>query len=313
MKNASAIFCSDLHLRDNIPECRTDDFMKVQANKYQFLRELQKEHNNAPILVAGDWWNHWKPSPFMLAWALRNLPDNMFGIAGQHDLPNHNLENIEKSGLQVLVDSGKVTLLTGEPTQYSAPYSNDTIRMYGYSWHVPFSDIKVKKGNVANIALIHHLVYQGKPPFPGAENVGGTGKAILKAMPGFDLILSGDNHQTFVERYGDSILVNPGSFMRTTASQINHIPKVFLWDAIENEVEAVELPIKQNVISRNHIEIIEERDERLEAFVSKLIPLNGVDKGRDNAISFEDNMREYIAKNKIEKSVESIIKEAMGI
>lgn len=293
----TAILAADIHIRETCPECRTDDFMAAQACKLLFLKELQEKHN-VPILVSGDLFTYWKPSPYLLAWSFRHLPDGIIAIPGQHDLPAHNLDNIEKSGIQVLADAGKITLLTGSDDD---PCDINGWMYQGYPWGIPLTGTDRGFGESHAVALIHYGVYEDKPHYPGAENSGGTAKSTIKKMPNFDLIVSGDNHLTFTCKVGKQLLVNPGSFMRTTAAQADHKPSVFLWYAENNSVEQVFLPYEKGVVSRQHIEKEEERDERLEAFVSRL------DHNIELGISYKTNMRNYLGKNKISKSITDII------
>lgn len=299
MKNVSAILCSDIHLRETTPECRTDNFMEAQARKLNWLKALQEKYN-VPILCGGDLFTHWKPSPFLLAWAFRNLPDGIISIPGQHDLPAHNLDNIDRSGIQVLADAGKIKLITDSEYAYTVGKLHDKFYCGGFPWGCELTSIESNMLG-AYVALIHYGVYESKPHYPGAENSGGTAKSVIKKMPGFDLIVSGDNHLTFTCEHNDQILVNPGSFMRTTAAQADHKPCVFLWDAETNTVEKVFIPIENGVVSREHIDVGTERDERLEAFVSRL------DHNIELGISFRTNLRNYIAKNSISKEVTNLI------
>jgi DNA repair exonuclease SbcCD nuclease subunit len=306
--NVSAILAADIHLRDSVPECRTDDFMKAQTRKHNFLKALQEKHN-APVLLAGDLFHHWKPRPFLIGYALRVLARSVIGIPGQHDLPAHSLERIEESGIYVLAQSGAIELLSPDRDLTTVirgyHYDSDVI---GFPWGVELAGTKREK-DVCKIALVHHLVYQGKVPFPGAEKCGGTAKLIIKQMPGFNLIVTGDNHQTFVERVGNTVLVNPGSFMRTTAAQADHKPCVFLWDEKTNEVEQVFLPIDKKAVSRDHIEKKEDKDERIDAFVSRL------SEDCEMTLSYETNMRTFLAnpKNKVSKPVQQLIWDSMEI
>ena len=48
------------------------------------------------------------------------------------------------------------------------------------------------------------------PPFPGAT--GGNAINILKKYPQFDLIVTGDNHQSFSVEYEGRLLVNTGTY-----------------------------------------------------------------------------------------------------
>lgn len=290
-----AIFASDIHLRETAPECRTDDFFLAQLNKLRWLKQLQ-EQNNCPVLIAGDLFHKWKPSPWLLGFALRELPDKCVCIPGQHDLPAHNLEQIEKSGIEVLASAGKITLL--EPAR-SLQVRGEDFSIIGFPWGIELENCK--RNGRFKIALIHKLIYKAKePPFPGAEEVGSTAKALAKKLSGFDVIVTGDNHQTIFETYGETTVVNCGSFMRSTAAQVDHEPSVFvLYD--DFVVKRLSLPFPKGVISREHIDKVQEKDERIAAFAERLSARIEI------GLSYASNMEKYIAKNKISKSVQSII------
>ena len=175
------------------------------------------------------------------------------------------------------------------------------------------------------VALIHRMTYPGKPPYPGADRDGGTAKALMKKMKGFDLIVSGDNHEQFVAWAGGStigpdiggvhwpppgnkgtLLVNPGSMMRTSAKQIDHEPAVFLWYADTNTVERVVLPHDPEAVSREHLDRQEAHDERMEAFVEKMAGEVDLD------LTFEQNVRRRMDETKVGQPVREIIEEAIG-
>jgi len=298
MKNPTAIFTSDWHLRENNPICRTDNFIEAQTRKLHFISDLQKKHN-CPIILGGDLFDHWKPSPWLLGYCFRNLPDNIYAIAGNHDLPAHSMENIERSGINVLADAGKIKLLHSDDA-----YSLGKFSAVGFPWGTEMCG--VKRSRTPFVAVVHHLVFKGKEPFPGASVSGGTAKSIIEKLHGFGAICVGDNHQTFVERVGSQVLVNAGSLLRTTAAQADHKPCVFLWCADTNEVEQVFLPIEQGVVSREHIEVKKQRDDRIECFVSNL------KKDVDVGLSFGDNISKRIAADNVSKPVQKLIYNAMG-
>jgi DNA repair exonuclease SbcCD nuclease subunit len=283
MRNVSAILVSDTHIRETQPECRLDSFIDTQTRKLQWLKRLQEKHE-CPILHGGDFFHHWKPSPWLLAYIFRNLPNGIVITPGQHDLPAHNMKDIEKSGIQVLADAGKIALLTD-----SNFHIVNEMAISGFPWGVELDSISPLLDY--SVAIIHYGVYESKPHYPGAENTGGTALSVIKKMSGFDLILSGDNHLPFELRYKNQLLINPGSFMRTTAAQADHKPSVVLWCAETNEYERVYIPIEKGVISREHIDEVTERDERLESFVSRL------DHNIELGISFKTNLRNHLAKN----------------
>ncbi len=300
MKGVDLILTADWHIRDDTPECRTDDFMAAQAAKFDFLWQMQ-ENYQCPVLVAGDVFNHWKPSPQLLSWAFLHIPKETYAIPGNHDLSAHSLENINKSGINTLAAGDAISLFS---KGHGLRKSVEDIRIYGFPFGSYLTNIK-RSTKFRNVALIHTLVYQGKEPFPGASEVGNTAKRLCKELDGFDLIVTGDNHQTIVEKIGDTLLINAGSLMRTTASQIDHKPCIFLWNAEYNTADRVYLSINEGAVSREHLELEKEKEERTSVFIEKL------NSNIELSNSFKDNMKNYLNKNKVKKPVTSIIWEAI--
>ena len=114
--NAIAILCSDLHLSLTKPACRADkDWMEVQAH---YLKQLEDTAGNLPIFCAGDIFDRWNAPPELINFALRNLPDDMLCVPGQHDLPNHRLDEKHRSGYGVLSNAGKIEDLSNKKHPY---------------------------------------------------------------------------------------------------------------------------------------------------------------------------------------------------
>jgi hypothetical protein len=118
-------------------------------------------------------------------------------------------------------------------------------------------------------------------------------------------ILAGDNHQTFQVRHGKRWFLSPGSLMRMDADQYKHQPKVFLWYADTNELEAVEIPIEKDAVSREHIKEMKERDARIESFINKISTEYKI------TLNFEHNLKRFFRNNKTRKPVQDIIWEVI--
>ena len=125
----------------------------------------------------------------------------------------------------------------------------------------------------------------------------------VKKFPQYDLILTGDNHKPFVVEHEGRILVNPGSMMRTTADQIDHKPRVYLWDG--ERVEPVYLPIAKDVISREHIDIGKDRDHRIGAYVDRLNTRYEI------GLDFKKNMVDHFKANRTRKEIKERVWGAM--
>jgi len=253
-----------------------------------FIRSLQNKYG-CPVINSGDSFDHWKPSPLMLSWAMEYLPNKFQTIYGNHDLPQHNLEFATKSGLNTLEVAKKLTILTH--THWGRPLAQESL-------FVPI-EFDTTMPHRLKIAVWHVMTWRGKVPWPGCEDLSAI--QILAKYPDYGLIVTGHNHKTFIEEYKGRLLVNPGSLTRQDADQVDHKPCVFLWYAKANEVEQVFIPIEQGVISREHIEHKKEHDTRIEAFVERLntSQLKGFD--------FKNNLELFERENKVRKSVMEIV------
>lgn len=286
---STAILCADLHIRANVPISRTDDFLNAQWEKLNFIFALCEE-NKCPLLIAGDvgdkpQWPNWLLEKVMSI--INQYKIDIFCILGQHDLPEHRLDYWQKSGCGVLDRSGSISIVQERSV------SDGIFDLYPFSYGVEIVEPEISK--LPTVAMVHQMVVEKKDLWPGQQAP--KGHELLKKFTGYDLILSGDNHGPFVSEYENRLLVNPGSMMRSTAAQIDHRPRVYKWYAETNEVEAVYLPIEQNVIDRTHIEVKQERDKRMEACVTRM---------SDNfeiGLSFENNLEEYFRTNRTQKNV----------
>lgn len=297
----SALLLSDWHLRETTPQCRLDDFWKAQEAKVDFILELAKKFN-IPVLVAGDLGHLSKWSCKLLEWFISKIDKykvRIFVILGQHDLPGHQISRWNQSGCGVLHAAEAIKVIF-EPT-----IINDEFIISPFHYGQEIINSEKDDSNLPMIVMVHTMVVENKDLFPGQNAT--KGHQLLKRHSCFSLLHSGDNHLPFVAEYEGRILCNPGSIMRSTAAQINHQPRVYLWYAQENKIEIVYLPIKKNVISREHIDITEERSERMDAYLEKL--KNDV----EIQLSFEQNIENYFAKYRTQLPIKEKVFAAMEI
>ena len=281
-----AILTGDWHLREDTPVCRTDDFQAAQWKKVQLISELQKTYN-CPVIHSGDLFHHWKPSPWLLSKTIDALPQQFKTIYGNHDLPQHNIELEDKTGIYALWRANRLEILSGTHWLDNPELAD-------------FPSIEIKGRPV----LVYHVMtYQGKKPWPGCTDP--MGVALLRKYPEYDLILTGHNHIPFVETHKNRLLVNPGSIMRQFADQIDHRPRVYLYNASENTATPYYLPIEEGVVTREHLQTEEERNNRMEAFITRL------NSDWETSLSYEANLESFFAANQIRQSVKDIIYKSM--
>jgi len=284
-KRPLAILTGDWHIREDVPICRTDDFWETQWKKVDFISELQKKYD-CPVLHSGDVFNHWKPSPYLLTKAIKHFPKQFHTVYGNHDLPQHSIEQIKKCGVYTLRTANELIVIP-EGTWGTTPKKGQ-----------PYLEFDHRK-----ILIWHVMTYVGKSPWPGCTDL--TAMQILDKHPQYDLILTGHNHKSFVYVTGTPqkprLLVNPGSLTRQDADQDNHEPRVYLWWAETNTVKQVLLPFHKNVISREHIDVPQERKERMKAYIERM------NLEWKAGLSFKDNLEIHFKENRTPKQIKERI------
>lgn len=290
------IFVADMHLRFDTPECRTDDFVQSQITKLHWLSSLA-DKENALIVNSGDTFHKARPengNELLNKIIMPHLPI-MVGIAGNHDLLYHKMENIDKSLYGVFVDYR----MAFTPIDTGEYYENDDDIIYGFNFGSEITKPEDTEGN-KTIAVYHGYVSKESGFISGK-----VAKNMLIKNPEYDVILTGDNHETFVEEYQGRILINPGCFTRQTADKINHKPCVFLYDSETHKHEQIFIPIKNDCFDTDYLTIKKEKDERLDSFVETV---NGDFEVGGN---YQKNMDSYLLKNKTSDNVKDIIVECM--
>ena len=293
-KKAVAIFTSDLHYSERAPICRKeDDWFEYQASTMKWLGKLKKKLK-CELFIVGDLCDKSSASHELLNLIYDNMPSCKI-TAGNHDIRMHSMELLDKSGLGSLTRYDKFALL------------NEPLVIGDYEF-IPFhfgQELKPYEGDKTGVALLHELIWE-EEPFPGAPKTGNV-KNLAKRLEGFKYAFVGDNHAKFITHVGDLTIVNHGSLMRLTAKQIEYQPSVWiLYD--DGSVESIDVPCENDKISREHLEVKEIKDERIKDFVESL-------KGGTliHDLNFVENLKEYLASEKIDDSVIELLEEASDV
>lgn len=292
-----AILSADWHLRHDRPTSRKDEYLLEQEECVKYIISLANKYD-CPIIIAGDlghrhqwpcwllWWfismilTRYKPAPMPLL------------IPGQHDIPFHRIDDIWKSGIAVL-ELAKVLQITS----MSVITMFDNLDVLSFPWGTPIDHLKGNRLNPV-MAVSHQMVIHNKPLWPGQDAP--KANSLLREFPEYDLILTGDNHQTFVEEYQGRYLVNPGSMMRMTIDQKDHRPCVFLWYGPGNAPEPVYLPAAEDVWNETG-KIETDRKKRTSKYVEALMDNYKV------GPSFLDNLQSLYRKKRVAQPVKDKI------
>jgi len=278
VKKVDAILTSDWHLTTRTPVCRTDNYLNTQLDKLDEIADLASEHN-CYVIVAGDIFDRWNCDWRIIRYWYEFCQNNKtIWCAGQHDLQDNNADNLDTSPIM----AGKVTAWDCVDICHWGRVPSEEKNIL--AWHVP--------------------VYHKENPYHAEVS---TAKALLKKYPQYRLILTGDNHQTFVVEHNGALLVNTGSLLRSSAAQINHKPCVFLYDFDNNAVEPYFLDIDEDAVTDNHL-VTKKFKEDVSSKVSKFCDKMS---SADYKIDFHANLKKYMETNDIDDAVVCEINKTM--
>lgn len=232
MDDVLSIHVSDLHYSHKPPSARDEsDWYGAMDRQFSQVRELQKDCD-CEVVVAGDVFDDaWRMSrcpPELINFALSTLPNRCYATVGQHDLPNHRLEDLRKSAFCTLMKSGKVRYLAPRyPVEIDA--KGTILRLHGFPWGTEVIP-RTKDGTGAlalDVAVIHAYIWK-----EGCGHVGAKpedmSKNWRKRLGGYDVAHFGDNHTTIHTCKDGLTLFNPGGFFRRRIDEVDHRPCVGL-------------------------------------------------------------------------------------
>jgi len=255
MKTVIAVAMADLHRTDKRPVCRKEkNIFDVQDSKLSQIVSVALSYN-VPLLGAGDTYD-FKDCGFELVYTTRRiLKDIDFRACyGQHELHDHDMSQWRRSPLSQHSDHPRTPFT----------YLNNAELMY-CDWEQAVPRPSNNPNFRFKVLLIHKMVYLGDAPFPGVK--GNVEKIIKRAeYQQYDLIISGDNHKSFVHKYGNTTWLNCGCVYRTASNEKGYEPCCWLIQTDEKGIYVLKQPLKYNVedVSDEHLE-----DTKIEKECSK--------------------------------------------
>ncbi len=233
----------DLHLRDTIPKGRKDHYDMVLMNKFKFILDTCDKHNIKALIQPGDFFDLVSASIALMRSTARLLGSHqvkVYVVYGQHDLRYH-ASNTENVPLRLFEDFNLVKrLLPFNGTLLNSVEEEKRVLAWGSSWNEK-EPVGMDPDDI-NIWATHRMVIDNKKLWDGMKEFA-LAKHLLKKNP-FALIVTGDNHKSFVTKYGIRWLVNCGSLGRTNIDQAAHIPHFMIFDTDTRKLARAKVPIK---------------------------------------------------------------------
>lgn len=300
MPKAIAIAFSDLHLSLTQPVCRADkDWLVVQAGYLKQVRDIAKELGGVPVLCAGDIFDRWNPPPELINFALEHLPTGMISVPGQHDLPNHRIEDMHRSGYGVLVKARKILDIAG-----SSLVSKDFgFTVYGAGWGQQLGKYGPQASCGQHIGLVHRYLWA----YENKRYIGAPSTSHIQNQPdqfnAYDWVISGDNHTLFTATLKHCTVINPGGFIRRKSDERLHAPSVYiLYDNDSSDRH------KLDVSGDLFHEDIEDRSEvpvNMKAFI------DGLEKLGEHGLDFRQAVEQHLKSDDVEEATKQIILDSL--
>lgn len=301
------LFTADLHLRDTVPTCRTDDFENAQWRKLQEIIEIVRKEKLYWV-DCGDIFHKAQPS-FRL---VNRFIDYMkmakvqidAAICGNHDLPSHNFGQLDNSAFGTLLASKIINKWLHGPC-VELPTDYKIFTLYGVNWtEMPYSpDCAINVLGYRNIMVMHNMFFPNK--HDTIPNVDGfyADEFIDTWGDEYQYIFTGHNHKSFSISTDKCELHNIGCVTRQTADMAGHRPCVCI--LCNNGVQIRYLHANVDAVSQAHIDKQQAQENQISSFVKSLENIE------DTSLSFERNVQTVINKVKPENEVRQKVQGAM--
>ena len=298
MSDVIAILCADIHLSHKPPVARSAEksWYAAMRRPLDELSGLAEKHG-VSVICAGDVFDRWASCPELINFALEHLPE-MYVVPGQHDLPNHNYEEKERSAYWTLVKAGMIDTLDDEGVCIEG------IDLAGFPWGFSILSIDPAENRLL-VAVIHRFIYRkGKDGYPGApveQEVAG----YRKELEGYDVAVFGDNHKGFLSKVGDCTVFNCGTMMRRKIDEVDYKPMVGLLRS-DGTVEPYFLDCSEDkFMSADKLRVADAAGLDLSKFMSELESLGG------DELDFRSVVDEYLDRKAVDQGVRKAVLQAM--
>lgn len=215
------LFIGDPHGSSVRPGRRLDDFPRTVLGKLSQAAEIAHERSLIPVIL-GDLFHRSKENNIeflhQLVGVLRSFPCIPYVLEGNHDKAEATLSNLDALNLLGLLGVVQVVATSGFVASFA--FDGHVSHLWATPYGSPLPD-RIAPREGINLMMTHHdLAFAGA--YPGA--------ALLKEIPGCDMVVNGHMHKTAPSVVkGQTTYHNPGNITRLSVDTIDHLPAVWEW------------------------------------------------------------------------------------
>jgi len=313
------VFRTDVHIADRAPESRTDDWKATILGKLRQINRIAQDRGADAILDGGDLFYLKSPSRNShslmvdLIRVHKEAKIPTFVVPGNHDITHDSLDSLDKQPLQVLAESGAVTLLRAGPGIIHEKAGKISVRAVPYQKRMTLEDLKEALYPPAypvdkTVAVVHYFAskaggeFYGTPVFKYYD--------LISEFPWVDVWCFGHWHMDQgVEEIDGKVFVNLGAVSRGSLryETMDRIPKVAVLDIKKDGVAVEVVPLE--VEPASNIFKVEERqqqqyeDKQIETFVARL--------KHEATVSTKDDLEGMLKDIDIADDVRSVVLELL--
>ncbi len=297
--NIAAIVIGDVHLQKKPPKARSaePDWFEAMKRPLMQIHKLLEKSPDAEVFYVGDIVNHWDSSAELINFALEYLPKG-YSIAGQHDLPNHNLKDIKRSAYWTLVKANHLEHL---PSGIAIPITGK-LCLTGFSWKEKFVPPDPNRDLMLRIALVHKYIWTNTHTGYLHAPEKGLWSNVRKKLKGYDLCFFGDNHIPF-SKVGSPNVINCGSIMNRNTDQRSD--PCFVWTVYgDGRFGCISLDTSEDKWLS-----VDELKKQLPSTIDLRGLTERLSKLGNKPTNFIDLLQKIIRSKKVGKSVRNVIRE----
>jgi exonuclease SbcD len=297
----------DLHLTSRGSQRRLDNYFETQMRKLNQAFDIFEQEKCDYIFQVGDFFESPDVSNYVISAVIKLLRERCLRIYccyGQHDITGHSAATLKRSPLKILEAAGVVFILTDQPIEFSQAHD---LPRYGAMYAASFGEKVpiVDPDDPYNILVTHRMVGD-RELYPGQELC--SPRKFLRDNPDYNLVLCGDYHYRFSDKYDGRVIINPGCLMRKTISKFDlaHTPGVAVFNVNTNKLDIHKLDIQPLEEVFDLTKEDKKDNEKLMKFIESLQDNN------ESKVNWKRNLTKVLDEKKANKNVRKIIDDAMS-
>lgn len=276
------LYFTDPHIRGNSPRARTDNFPEALKTKFRETFNLAAQNECDAVVCGGDLFDRPDTAYAVageFAEVLTECPVPLYVCPGNHEIYGYNLDTVPRTVLGFLSRVGVLRILSRKPEYLADADIVVALTGQGFYHDMDRGPLDYQSGNVKtgpgvySVLVVHGMLVEKPLPYEVAHTL------VDEVLTDTNVILSGHEHIGYglLLRPDNVWFCNPGALGRISAKveEIHRTVQVALFTFSLDGITAELIPLQcaqsgTEVLSRDHLVQLEEREERMSRFLNLL-------------------------------------------